>query len=245
MKSHYASLSAFLTTAVQYAPKSWRMFPVQMHKWLSDKLWQKGDILKISPYPNPNSSFALIISLMQQVHSIVVPLRKVPFLLSMVLESGPQHLYGKEMKTESLCAKRFGIHILLGMFYSCITAHLGFAVNSGEYKVMGMAAFGKPTFHEEMKKLLLLHDDGSFSLDLSYFQYHLHPRNPTSKKFEQLWESQGILPLLLIQSKKNLYTGPISQPQPNSDLKRHCCILRSTLQKRQAQEIYVWQVVLH
>jgi carbamoyltransferase len=60
----------------------------------------------------------------------------------------------------------------LGLFYSAITAYLGFKVNSGEYKVMGLAPYGSPRFADLMQKeLLTLHDDGSYSLNMSYFAY--------------------------------------------------------------------------
>ncbi|MAA79721.1 MAG: hypothetical protein CL916_10715 [Deltaproteobacteria bacterium] len=175
-----------LTTAVQYAPKSWRMFPVQMHKWLSDKLWQKGDLIK-----NLSISESKLFFCSHHLSHAASAFYCSPFTSSAILtidgvgEWATTALWKGDENGISL-HKEIRYPHSLGMFYSCITAHLGFAVNSGEYKVMGMAAFGKPTFHEEMKKLLLLHDDGSFSLDLSYFQYHLHPRNPTNKKFEEL-----------------------------------------------------------
>ena len=59
----------------------------------------------------------------------------------------------------------------LGLFYSAITAFLGFKVNEEEYKVMGMSGFGDPTYYEKLKNLFLLHDDGTFSLDRSYFDF--------------------------------------------------------------------------
>ena len=59
----------------------------------------------------------------------------------------------------------------LGMFYAAMTAYLGFEVNEGEYKVMGLASYGQPTFAAAMEKLIELNDDGSFRLDLSYFDY--------------------------------------------------------------------------
>lgn len=60
----------------------------------------------------------------------------------------------------------------LGLFYSAFTAYLGFRVNSGEYKVMGLAPYGQPKFVELIKdRLIRLHDDGSFSLNLEYFSY--------------------------------------------------------------------------
>lgn len=59
----------------------------------------------------------------------------------------------------------------LGMFYAALTAYLGFEVNEGEYKVMGLASYGKAAFAAEMEQLVELNDDGSFRLDLSYFDY--------------------------------------------------------------------------
>jgi len=60
----------------------------------------------------------------------------------------------------------------LGLFYSAVTAHLGFTVNNDEYKVMGLAGYGRPRFRKEMGQLVRLHEDGSFELDLRYFAYH-------------------------------------------------------------------------
>lgn len=59
----------------------------------------------------------------------------------------------------------------LGLFYAALTAWLGFAVNDGEYKVMGLAAFGAPRVREKIGRLVRLQDDGSFELDLDYFAF--------------------------------------------------------------------------
>ena len=59
----------------------------------------------------------------------------------------------------------------LGMFYAALTAYLGFEVNEGEYKVMGLASYGNPTYDDKVDELIALNDDGSFRLDLSYFDY--------------------------------------------------------------------------
>lgn len=59
----------------------------------------------------------------------------------------------------------------LGLLYAGLTAYLGFEVNEGEYKVMGLAAHGRPRFRDELAKLIRLHADGSFELGLSYFAY--------------------------------------------------------------------------
>lgn len=59
----------------------------------------------------------------------------------------------------------------IGLFYSAFTAFLGFEVNEGEYKVMGMAAFGEPKYYDEVRKLIALHDDGGFEIEQSCFEF--------------------------------------------------------------------------
>ena len=60
----------------------------------------------------------------------------------------------------------------IGLLYSAFTYYLGFKVNSGEYKVMGLAPYGKPKYKELIiKKLIDLKDDGSFRLNMKYFNY--------------------------------------------------------------------------
>jgi len=59
----------------------------------------------------------------------------------------------------------------LGLLYSAFTAYLGFKVNSGEYKVMGLAPYGEPTQVERIKKLIDIAPDGSFRLDMTYFDF--------------------------------------------------------------------------
>ncbi|HEX5759529.1 MAG TPA: carbamoyltransferase N-terminal domain-containing protein [Thermoanaerobaculia bacterium] len=59
----------------------------------------------------------------------------------------------------------------LGLLYSALTAYLGFAVNDGEYKVMGLAPYGEPVFREEIRALVASGPDGQFALDLRYFDF--------------------------------------------------------------------------
>lgn len=59
----------------------------------------------------------------------------------------------------------------LGMLYSAITAYLGFEVNSGEYKVMGLAPYGRPHYTDQMRALIALESDGDYRLDMRYFDY--------------------------------------------------------------------------
>ncbi len=73
----------------------------------------------------------------------------------------------------------------LGLFYAAITAYLGFAVNEGEYKVMGLAAFGQPRLEEEFAAFITVHDDGSVTLDRDTFLHMVHPTRAFGPRLEQ------------------------------------------------------------
>lgn len=82
----------------------------------------------------------------------------------------------------------------IGLLYSAFTYHCGFRVNSGEYKLMGLAPYGEPVYVDRiLDKLVDLHDDGSFTLDMSYFGY-LHSLKMTNAKFDKLFGSPARSP---------------------------------------------------
>src|SRR5207237_3622738 len=70
----------------------------------------------------------------------------------------------------------------LGMLYSTFTAYLGFPVNEGEYKVMGLAAYGRPAYEELLWRIVRRTADGGIALDLSYFDFHQGARQSWSRK---------------------------------------------------------------
>jgi len=74
----------------------------------------------------------------------------------------------------------------LGLLYSALTAFLGFEVNEGEYKVMGMAPYGKPKYVNEIKKMINFFDDGSYALNMDYFSFDRSLKTPYSRKFIKL-----------------------------------------------------------
>lgn len=74
----------------------------------------------------------------------------------------------------------------LGLLYSAFTYYAGFKVNSGEYKLMGLAPYGEPKYVEQIKRLIDIKDDGSYRLDMSYFNY-AQGLTMTSSKFHDLF----------------------------------------------------------
>lgn len=75
----------------------------------------------------------------------------------------------------------------IGLLYSAFTAFLGFRVNNGEYKVMGMSPYGEPNYVDQVKKLITINRDGSFELDMDYFSYHHSATHSFNGKFTSLF----------------------------------------------------------
>lgn len=92
---------------------------------------------------------------------------------------------GKGSKIELL--KEIHFPHSLGLFYSAFTAFLGFEVNEGEYKVMGMAPYGRPRYIDKIKKLITAFEDGSYKLNLDYFSFHRSTSRTFSNKFVELF----------------------------------------------------------
>ena len=88
--------------------------------------------------------------------------------------------------TELHVAKELLFPHSLGLLYSAFTYYCGFRVNSGEYKLMGLAPYGEPRYVDEVMRLLDLKEDGSFRLDMSYFNY-CEGLTMTSRKFDDLF----------------------------------------------------------
>ncbi len=168
-------------------PRSFGVFRESMMKWLSHKLWVKGLIARRLGIPPERVLF----SEHHLSHAASA------FYCSPFDEAAVMTIDGVgEWATATLGVGRdTGLELLseirfphsLGLLYSVFTAFLGFEVNEGEYKVMGMAPYGTPRYADDVWKLLRLGDDGAFSLDMEYFSYHRSPDRAFARKFERLF----------------------------------------------------------
>ena len=176
-----------LAMSVANFPFSWKSFPIQMHAWLGDKLWIRNKLsnefdipverILFSEHHMSHAASAFFCSPYKE--AAILTIDGVGEWATTALWRGTD----EPPYIESVSEIRYPHS--LGLFYSAVTAHLGFVVNNGEYKVMGMAAYGKPTFKENMQKMVKLHEDGSFSLDLKYFCHHRHHRKATTPAFDK------------------------------------------------------------
>ncbi|MGH8056796.1 MAG: carbamoyltransferase family protein, partial [Candidatus Entotheonellia bacterium] len=95
--------------------------------------------------------------------------------------------YGVGKRNEITIRNELHFPHSLGLLYSAFTAFLGFEVNEGEYKVMGMAPFGEPKYLDQVYQLIQVQHDGSFQLNMDFFSYHHSTDRTYSRKFVELF----------------------------------------------------------
>lgn len=190
----FLKFERLLETYLAYAPVGFQSFATSLPVWLKDKLFQKtmiADALKTIWGKNIDWTERLLFSEHHLSHAASA------FFPSPFEEAAILTMDGVgEWTTTSLAIGRGNelqvqkeIHFphSLGLLYSAITYYTGFKVNSGEYKVMGLAPYGEPKYAQLIKDNLIdIKEDGSFALDMSYFNY-CTGLTMTNAKFDQLF----------------------------------------------------------
>jgi len=190
----FVKFERLLETYLAFAPKGFASFAKAMPVWIKDKLFQKSALineLKSTLDESVEWSERLLFSEHHLSHAASAYYPS-PFDSAAVLT-----LDGVgEWTTTSLAIGKGGdlqvvkeIHFphSLGLLYSAFTYYTGFKVNSGEYKVMGLAPYGEPRYADLIReKLITVANDGSFQLDMSYFDYATG-LTMTNKKFDALF----------------------------------------------------------
>ncbi len=185
-ESPFAKLDRLLSTQLVGQPSTLPTFVRSMRTWLPNKLWAESHIKDLlgksvnvlfSDHHMSHAASAFYPSPFDE--AAVITVDGVGEWSTTTISHGS----GKDMK--------FVEHIefpnSLGLLYSAFTLYCGFKVNSGEYKLMGLAPFGNPIYADKiLTELIHLHDDGSFSMNPEYFSYFGGMRT-YNKKFEQLF----------------------------------------------------------
>ncbi len=175
-----------LETYLSYAPSGIKSFMMAMPLWLKEKLWM-GDLVKKEMeyvgsvlYPEHHQSHAA---------SAFFP---SPFERAAIITMdgvGEWATASWGVGDGNKIDLRYELHFphSLGLLYTAFTYYTGFRVNSGEYKVMGLAPYGEPAYVDTIRDNLMdLREDGSFRLDMSYFNY-CQGLTMTSGKFHRLF----------------------------------------------------------
>lgn len=189
----FLKFERLLETYLAFAPRGFRSFQKAMPLWLKEKLFQKK--LLREELGELNFSTDQCTRILFSTHHLshaASAFFASPFSEALVLtmdgvgEWDTTTVYhGKASNLTKLKEIRFPHS--LGMLYSAFTYYCGFKVNSGEYKLMGLAPYGHPRFAEIIKQHLIdIKEDGSFKLDLNYFDY-CTGLTMTNERFNQLF----------------------------------------------------------
>jgi len=176
-----------LTTAVQVEPKSWKVFGDAMTTWLLDKLWVKNLIHQELDIPPSRILFTEHHVSHAASAFLCSPFDEAAILTIDGVGEWATATMGRGKGTEIKLLREIRFPHSVGLLYSAFTAFLGFEVNEGEYKVMGMAPYGTPRYVDKVYKLIHLDSDGSFWLDMDYFCFHHSSTQTYNRKFTDLF----------------------------------------------------------
>ena len=168
-------------------PLAWRFFAKAMIVWLSDKLWVRSIISEELQIEAQKILF--VPHHISHAASSFYPsgFEKAALLTFDGVGEWTTTTYGIGNDREIKLFSEIKYPHSLGLLYSVFTAFLGFEVNDGEYKVMGMAPYGKPRYLDRVKKLVKVYKDSSYSLNMDYFVFHKSTEYSYSSKFIDLF----------------------------------------------------------
>ena len=202
----FLKFERLLETYVAFAPKGFISFSKAMPLWIKEKLFQKN--LLFNKLKKHDEDYKLDNNIFFSDHHLshaASAFFPSPFEEAVILTADGVGEWatttvaiGKGNKLE--VKKEIHFPHSLGLLYSAFTYYTGFKVNSGEYKLMGLAPYGNPIYEDKIKQLVDIKDDGTFRLNQKYFNYATgltmtndkfynlfgsRPRNPNKEKLTQ------------------------------------------------------------
>ena len=183
----FVKFERILTTALQSVPRSWKVFGDAMTTWLLDKLWVKNFIRQELGIPTDKILFSEHHLSHAASAFLCSPFDEAAILTVDGVGEWACATFGKGRGNEVSLLREIRFPHSVGLLYSAFTAFLGFEVNEGEYKVMGMAPYGEPRYVEKVQKLYKIERDGSLWLDMSYFCFHHSTTRTYNQKFVDLF----------------------------------------------------------
>ena len=188
----FLKFERLLETYVAFAPKGFVSFMKAMPIWLREKLFQKNFLFnKLKEHDKNYKSDKNIYFSDHHLSHASSAFFPSPFEEAVVLTADGVGEWatttvavGKNNKLE--IKKEIHFPHSLGLLYSAFTYYAGFKVNSGEYKLMGLAPYGSPIYCDKIKKLIDIKEDGTFRLDQKYFNYATG-LTMTNSKFNKLF----------------------------------------------------------
>src|ERR1700758_879469 len=179
----FRKFDRILMTALQTYPKSYKVFRESMITWMIDKLWVASKIESELRVPKQKVLFSEHHLSHAASAFLCSPFEEAAILTADGVGEWVTATYGVGRGNEIRLLKQIEFPHSIGLLYSAFTSFLGFEVNEGEYKVMGMAPYGIPRYVDKVWKLVRTSEDGAIELDLDYFSFHHTPRRAFSSRF--------------------------------------------------------------
>lgn len=183
-----------MLTILQTVPYSYTVFREAMIAWFNEKLWVKGLLIgklgisteKILFADHHMSHAASAFFCSPYDEAAIMTVDGVGEWTTAALGHA-RATWDGEGENRIILDQEIRFPHSLGLLYSAFTAWLGFQVNEGEYKVMGMAPYGTPRYVDRVEKLIDVRPDGSFALDMGYFRFHRSTESTYGPRFENLF----------------------------------------------------------
>ena len=175
-------------------PRSWQVFGEAMINYFDEKLWIKNILMREINVPAEKVLFvdhhishaASTMFASPFTEAAVVTLDGVgEWTTASIGRARASWTDGTQNSIELIHELRFPHSV--GLLYSAFTAYLGFRVNNGEYKVMGMAPYGEPNYIDDVLKVVRVANDGSIEMNMDYFSYHYSTEQTFNHKFVDLF----------------------------------------------------------
>ncbi|MEC7143476.1 MAG: carbamoyltransferase N-terminal domain-containing protein, partial [Pseudomonadota bacterium] len=173
----FLKFERLLETYVAFAPRGFVSFAKAMPLWIKEKLFQKNLLFnKLKEHDENFKSDKNIFFSDHHLSHAASAFFPSPYEEAIVLTADG---VGEWATTTIAVGKKNNLEIKkeihfphsLGLLYSAFTYYTGFKVNSGEYKLMGLAPYGNPIYEDKIKEIVDIKDDGTFRLDQKYFNY--------------------------------------------------------------------------
>jgi len=230
----FRKLDRILMMTLQTYPQSYKVFRESMITWMVDKLWVattlqneigvSQDKILFSEHHLSHAASAYLCS----------PFDEAAILTVDGVGEWVTATHGVGKGNQIKINKQIEFPHSLGLLYSAFTAFLGFEVNEGEYKVMGMAPYGEPKYVDKVWKLINQNSDGSFSLNMEYFSFHHSTVRTYNNKFAALFGDPRPEKMLFFTEETGFpkYFGtPPSNFKEMSTLNKHYADIASSIQK--------------
>ncbi len=184
-----------LQTTLGTFPKSWGVFRESMITWFDEKLWIKSHLQTKIGIPTSKILFvehhlshaASAMYCSPYEDAAVLTIDGVGEWTTASIGKATANWNGNGSVNHIDLSHELRFPHSLGLLYSAFTAYLGFRVNNGEYKVMGMAPYGKPKYVDEVYKVVNVDNDGGITLNMDYFSFHYSTSQTFNQKFEDIF----------------------------------------------------------